>query len=54
MPSLVAGDLVKAEENIDNPHLWSAEDPYLYDFEIEALGEEGGVLEIITQKVGRS
>ena len=50
--SIVAGDLVKAEENIDNPHLWSAEDPYLYDFEIEALGEEGEVLEFITQKVG--
>lgn len=49
----IAGeDLVKAEENIDSPHLWSAEDPYLYDFEIEALGKEGEVLEFITQKVG--
>ncbi|MDE6981332.1 MAG: beta-galactosidase, partial [Lachnospiraceae bacterium] len=49
----IAGeDLVKAEENIDSLHLWSAEDPYLYDFEIEALGKEGEVLEFITQKVG--
>lgn len=50
--SIAAGDGVKVEETIDSPHLWSGEDPYLYDFEIEVLGTEGEVLEFITQKVG--
>ena len=36
----------EGEITIENPHLWNAEDPYLYELEISAAGE------IITQYIG--
>ena len=50
--TLPVGELVKIEENVEAPRLWSAEVPYLYDLEIEVLGSGGEVLEYIPQKVG--
>ncbi|RAX18908.1 beta-galactosidase [Actinomyces sp. Z5] len=37
---------------VRNPHLWSAEDPHLYDLTIEVLDEGGDVQEIVPQRVG--
>lgn len=37
---------------VEEPHLWSSEDPYLYDIEIEVTDLEGNVTELIPQKVG--
>lgn len=37
---------------VNNPHLWSAEDPFLYDAHIEVSGRDGGLLETIPLKVG--
>ena len=37
---------------INNPKLWSAEDPQLYDFTIELYDEAGTIQEVIPQKVG--
>ena len=34
------------------PHLWSAEDPALYDLTIRVYGKDGELMEIIPQKVG--
>ncbi|MCM1257822.1 MAG: DUF4981 domain-containing protein [Roseburia sp.] len=50
--TLSAADVVKVEETIKNPKLWSAEDPYLYDLEVEVLDKDGELLEYIVQKVG--
>ena len=50
--TLPVGELVKVEENVEAPRLWSAEVPYLYDLEIEVVGSGGEVLEYIPQKVG--
>lgn len=38
--------------SIEQPKLWSAEDPYLYDLSLELLDGDGSVLEYIAQKVG--
>ena len=40
------------EWKINNPKLWSAEDPQLYDFTIELYDEAGTIQEVIPQKVG--
>ena len=37
---------------IENPLLWSAEDPQLYDLTIEVYSEDGALQEVIPQKVG--
>lgn len=39
-------------EIVECPKLWSAEEPYLYQMEIEALSSSGEVLEYIPQMVG--
>ncbi len=38
--------------HVSHPHLWSAEDPHLHDLVIEVRGPDGGLLEVVTQKVG--
>lgn len=48
-------DLAIEQENhisVETPHLWSAEDPYLYELEIEIQDENGSTTEVITQQVG--
>ena len=37
---------------IENPKLWSAEEPQLYDLTIEVYDEKGSLQEVIPQKVG--
>jgi beta-galactosidase len=37
---------------VDDPRLWSAEDPHLYALRIEVLGEEGAVAEVVPLRVG--
>lgn len=37
---------------IENPALWSAEDPQLYDLSVEVYDEEGRLQEFIPEKVG--
>lgn len=37
---------------INNPALWSAENPYLYDLDIEVSDEAGNTTEVFTEKVG--
>ncbi|MBN9106124.1 MAG: DUF4981 domain-containing protein [Propionibacteriaceae bacterium] len=38
--------------HVQNPRLWSAEDPHLYDLAIEVLDEHGNVVEYVPQQVG--
>ena len=38
--------------NVENPVLWSAEDPQLYDLTLEVYNESGELQEVIPQKVG--
>ena len=38
--------------NVENPMLWSAEDPQLYDLKMEVYNESGELQEVIPQKVG--
>lgn len=40
------------EIGIERPHLWSAEDPHLYDLVVEVSDEAGTVTEIVPLKVG--
>lgn len=40
------------ELDIRDPHLWSAEDPFLYQLVVEVLSEDGTLLEYIPQSVG--
>lgn len=37
---------------VENPRLWSAETPYLYDMLLELFDESGSLSEVITQKIG--
>lgn len=37
---------------VENPYLWSAEDPALYELEIELLDNAGHLVEVTGQKVG--
>ena len=37
---------------VENPVLWSAEDPQLYDLKMEVYNESGELQEVIPQKVG--
>ncbi|WP_195983937.1 glycoside hydrolase family 2 TIM barrel-domain containing protein [Clostridium sp. D33t1_170424_F3] len=47
-------DEVKISKNlvIDNPHKWSAEDPYLYNLLLQLVDADGNVVENIGQRVG--
>ena len=50
-------DAVSAEENtvsvtVDNPHLWSGEDPYLYQAYIILYDAAGKLVEVVPQKIG--
>ena len=36
---------------VENPHLWSAEDPALYELEIELLDDAGHLVEVTGQKI---
>ncbi|MDR2975388.1 MAG: DUF4981 domain-containing protein, partial [Propionibacteriaceae bacterium] len=38
--------------HLDQPHLWSSEDPYLYDIVVEVFDETGGLIEHIPLKYG--
>ncbi|MDE7340017.1 MAG: DUF4981 domain-containing protein [Lachnospiraceae bacterium] len=49
--SLEAGR-IEFRETIQAPKLWSAEQPYLYELEIEAVGASGEIEEYTVQKVG--
>lgn len=51
------GDLEQVAEGryqigIENPHLWSAEDPFLYPLDITVQGSDGEITEYISQEVG--
>ena len=51
------GELVRAGDGefgigIDQPRLWSGEDPFCYDLLLEVTDESGEVVEIIPQKLG--
>ncbi len=37
---------------IEQPKLWSAEEPYLYDMVLEVYQEDGSLAEVIPQKIG--
>ncbi|WP_244440935.1 glycoside hydrolase family 2 TIM barrel-domain containing protein [Neobacillus jeddahensis] len=37
---------------VDQPELWSAENPYLYQLFIQVYNESGSLLEVVPQKVG--
>ena len=37
---------------VDQPRLWSAEDPYLYDLVLEVREADGAVTEVVPQRVG--
>lgn len=39
-------------EMIENPELWSAEKPYLYQLEVRCCGENGETVEYVSQPVG--
>nr|MCW1092143.1 hypothetical protein [Streptococcus anginosus] len=40
------------EITIEQPHLWSHEDPYLYDLTLELRDNDGQLREVIPQTVG--
>ena len=48
----IAEGLSSFSTEVDNPELWSAENPALYDLEITVHNEKGEVSEFIPQKVG--
>ncbi len=43
---------ITGKGTVNNPHLWSAEKPYLYTVNIELLNDKKEVLEATTQKFG--
>ena len=47
----VQGNLVSTGEKIVNPHLWTAETPYLYTLRVH-VKEKGRTLQTLTQKIG--
>ncbi|MCL3777109.1 MULTISPECIES: glycoside hydrolase family 2 TIM barrel-domain containing protein [unclassified Actinomyces] len=49
---LVTGDDGVARVTVTDPHLWSGEDPHLYDLDIEVLDADGAVTEVVPQRVG--
>ena len=46
-------DLQQCNEiHMEHPHLWSAEDPYLYELRVEISDEMGNTTEVFTQNIG--
>ena len=43
---------INCEYMMENPLLWSAEEPYLYDLTVEIYDAEGNLQEVIPEKVG--
>lgn len=37
---------------VEKPHLWSAEDPFLYDLFLTISAEDGSVIEVVKEQVG--
>lgn len=37
---------------MENPRLWSSEEPFLYELLLEVKGKDGRILEVVSQKVG--
>ncbi len=50
--ALTTDGLVSLSIPVDKPHLWSAEDPCLYDLFIELTDPDGRVVEFVPQKAG--
>lgn len=46
------GELTRCTVTVEEPKLWSAETPYLYDLIITVCDESGSTSEVIPQKVG--
>jgi len=49
---LPAGETLHVTLTVQNPRLWSAEDPCLYTLEIELCDASGQVVEFVSEKVG--
>ena len=47
-----AAEEIAFEETVEAPKLWSAEEPYLYQLEIECVDGAGKVTEFVSQPVG--
>ncbi|MDP4177003.1 MAG: glycoside hydrolase family 2 TIM barrel-domain containing protein [Bacillota bacterium] len=45
-------DFISLELKVNEPKLWSAEDPYLYNLSIIIRDEAGSVVEVAAQKIG--
>jgi len=50
--SISASQVNSLSLEVDNPHLWSAEDPYLYKLYIQVYDADGKLAEVISQKIG--
>ncbi|MGM0877918.1 MAG: glycoside hydrolase family 2 TIM barrel-domain containing protein [Bacillota bacterium] len=48
----LAGDQFNLTMAVDEPKLWSAENPYLYTLYIHLYNESGNLVEVIPQKIG--
>ncbi len=49
---LAGEDTTQLSYPVENPKLWSAEAPYLYDMVLEVYDEGGNLTEVIPQKIG--
>jgi len=49
---LAANFIAISSVNVEKPHLWSAEDPYLYTLIMENIDGEGNITDIESTKVG--
>lgn len=46
------GESVNFSYPVEAPKLWSAEEPYLYELQMEVCDEAGGLTEVIPQRIG--
>jgi len=51
-PVMAAGDTGELVLRLDNPHLWSSEEPFLYDLTLAVLDAQGKTSEYIPLKLG--